>query len=79
MTFTPPQPSSTERAGKEHCLDDTTQTSSADKHTCPQSPSKCMTKTKDLSSFAPPLAPPLPTRLGVGHTTVQIPLTAGTQ
>ena len=73
------QPSSTERAGKECCLEDTTHTSSADTRRCPQSPSRCMSETKHQSSFAAPLARPLPTRLGVCHASIPVPLTAGAQ
>ena len=62
----PLQPSSTERAGKECRLDDTTQTSSTDAHTCPQSPSKCMSKTKDQSSFTTPSSTSTPNKIGSG-------------
>ena len=60
----PSQPSSTERAGKEHHLEDTTQTSSADTHSGPQSPSNCMSKTKDQSSFTAPSSTSTPNKIG---------------
>ena len=62
----PSWPSSTERAGKEHCLEDTTQTSSADTYSHPQSPSKCMSKTKDQSSFAASSSTSTPNKIGSG-------------
>ena len=36
---------------KEHCLEDTIQTLSADTHGCPQSPSKCISESEDQASF----------------------------
>ena len=60
----PPWPSSSERAGNEHCFDDTTQTSGADMHTCPQSPFKCMSETEDQSSFPPSTS--TPNKIGSG-------------
>ena len=62
----PLRPSSTERAGKEHRLDETTQTSSADMHTCPQSPFKCMSETENQSSFATPSSTSTPNKIGSG-------------
>ena len=50
----PPCPASTERAWKECHMDDPTPTLSTNMHTCPQSPSKCMSETEDQSSFAAP-------------------------
>ena len=62
----PPQPSSSERAGKECCLEDTTQTSSTDMCTHPQSPSKCMSETEDQSSFTTPSSTSIPNKIGSG-------------
>ena len=76
----PSQPSSTERAGKECHLEDTTQTSSADTHTAIlRVPQSAQVRPKTSHPSLPPLAPPLPTRLGVGHASISVPLTAGAQ
>ena len=60
----PSQPSSTERAGKEHHLEDNTQTSSTDTCSHPQSPSKCMSETEDQSSFVVPSGTSTPNKIG---------------
>ena len=64
--FLVPQPTSTERASKECCMDDPTSTSSANMHTHPQSPSKCMSETEDQSSFAAPSSTSTPNKIGSG-------------
>ena len=62
----PPWPSSTERASKEGCMDDPTQTSGINTHTHCQSPSKCMSKTDDQSSFTAPSSTSTPNKIGSG-------------
>ena len=62
----PPQPASTERALKECCMDDPTLTSSANIHTHPQSPSKCMSMTEDQPSFITTSSTSTPNKIGSG-------------
>ena len=62
----PPWPSSTERASKKCHMDDPTQTSSTNMHTHPKSPSKCMSETKDQSSFTTPSSTSTPNKIGSG-------------
>ena len=73
----PSQPLSTERVGKEHRLEDTIQTPSADTCRHPPSPSKCMSESEDQTSFAPP--PPSSTSTPNKIASIPIPLTAGAQ
>ena len=60
----PLQPSSTERTGKEYCLEDTTQTSSTDTCSQPWSPCKCLSETEEQSSFAPTSSTSTPNKIG---------------
>ena len=62
----PPWPSSTERVWKECCMDDPTQTSSANTNTHHQCPSRCMSETDDQSSFIAPASTSTPNKIGNG-------------
>ena len=53
--------------GRQECrMDDPTQTSIANMYTHPRSPSKCMSETKDQSSFTAPSSTSTPNKIGSG-------------